>query len=448
MKITTLTTSALLLIFSNATLAKVSQSQANQLGKQLTSVGAQMSANADGSIPGYTGGLTLDTSADPFKDIYANEKPLFTITSKNVLQYQDKLSDGQLALFAKYPDTYKMPIYKTHRTAAYPKNILAKAKKNATTTELVDGGTGLINFDETIPFAIPHSGEEVIWNHISRFRGGSVEVNSAQLTVQRNGTFTPVRVNSILTSPQYLVDGFDKRKDDNILFYYLQAIKSPARYTGNIFLVHETLDQIKQPRMAWTYNAGQRRVRRAPQVAYDAPSEASEGLRTTDQVDMFNGATDRYDWKLVGKKEIFIPYNSYKIADQSVKYKDIVGVGHINQDYTRYELHRVWQVEATLRAGSRHLYSKRTFYVDEDSWQIALADHYDGRGDLWRTSEGHSLQFVNADTLWYAANTVYDLFSGRYVMDLSNEERDAYRFDTRVTHKNFTTAAIRRMGKR
>ncbi len=448
MKTLSYAASILLLIFSNSIWAKVTQEQANQLGKKLTPIGAQMSANKDGSIPNYTGGLSQDTEANPFEDIYANEQPLFIITAKNAMKYKDKLSDGQLALFAKYPDTYNMPIYKTHRTAAYPQNIQAKARKNAIATELVVGGTGLINFDETIPFAIPKSGEEVIWNHISRFRGGSVEVNSAQLTVQRNGTFTPVRLNSILTSPQYLVDGYNPKTDDNILFYYLQAVKSPARYTGNIFLVHETLDQVKQPRMAWTYNAGQRRVRRAPQVAYDAPSEASEGLRTTDQVDMFNGATDRYDWKLLGKKEVFIPYNAYKIADPKVKYKDIVGVGHINQDYTRYELHRVWQVEATLRDGSRHIYSKRTFYVDEDSWQIALADHYDGRGELWRTAEGHSLQFVNAETTWYAAGTVYDLFSGRYVIDLSNEERDPYTFGTQVKHKNFSTAAIRRLGKR
>jgi len=150
----------------------------------------------------------------------------------------------------------------------------------------------------------------------------------------------------------------------------------------------------------------------------------------------------------VGKKEIYIPYNSYKLADKNVKYKDIVKAGHINQDYSRYEMHRVWQVEATLKEGSRHIYSKRTFYVDEDSWQIALADHYDNRGQLWRAAEGHALQFVNANAPWYASITNYDLFSGRYAVELNNEERDAFKFNNKIRRKNFTAAAIRRMGKR
>mgnify|MGYP000063289505 FL=1 len=448
MKIQTITSTALLLIFSSGVLGKVSQEQAAKLGSELTPMGAEVSANAAGSIPSYTGGLSANLNADPFVDVFAQEKPLFTITAENVANYQDNLSDGQKALFKKYPDTYKMPIYKSHRTASYPQDTYAKARKNATTTELVDGGTGLSKFDETVPFAIPQNGLEVIWNHVSRYRGGSVERNTAQVTVQRDGSFTPVKTRSHFTMPQYLQDGFSSVSDDNILFYYVSTVKSPARYTGNVFLVHETIDQIKQPRMAWTYNSGQRRVRRAPQVAYDAPAQASEGLKTTDQLDMFNGAPDRYNWKLVGKKEIYIPYNSYRMADTNVKYKDIIKAGHINQDYSRYELHRVWQVEASLKEGSRHIYSKRTFYVDEDSWQIALADHYDNRGQLWRAAEGHALQFVNANTPWYASITNYDLFSGRYAIELNNEERDAFKFNNKIQRKNFTAAAIRRMGKR
>ena len=449
MKLQTFTTSALLLaMVSGGAIAKVSTQEAAKLGGQLTSIGAQSAANKAGTIPSYKGGLKADENANPLTNIFANEKPLFTITAANLAQYKDKLTDGQVALFEKYPDTYKMPVYKTHRTASYPQDVYNKAKSNATTAELVDGGNGMINFNETIPFAIPQSGIEVIWNHVSRYRGGSIQRNAAQIPVQRNGEFMAIKVRSQLTAPQYLKDGYSAQADDNVLFYYTQAIKSPARLTGNVLLVHETIDQVNQPRMAWTYNAGQRRVRRAPQVAYDAPGAATEGLRTSDQLDMFNGAPDRYNWKLMGKKEIYIPYNSYKLADPEVKYKDIVGTGHINQDHTRYELHRVWKVEATLKEGARHVYGKRTFYVDEDSWQIAIADHYDNRGQLWRASEGHALQFVNANTPWYVSTTNYDLFSGRYIVELNNEERDPFKFGVKVKRKNFTAAAIRRQGKR
>lgn len=449
MKIQTFTASALLLAMaSGVAFAKVTSHEAAKLGGELTMIGAQASGNKDGSIPGYSGGLKQDAKADQFSDVFADEKPLFTITAKNLEQYKSKLTDGQIALFKRYPKTYVMPIYKTHRSAAYPKRILAKAKKNAVSSELISSGNGLKNFDESIPFAIPKNGLEVIWNHVSRFRGPALERNVANMAVQRDGSFTPIKVRGLVSPPQYLTEGFDAKKDENILFYFLQKVRSPARYTGNIFLVHETIDQINQPRMAWAYNAGQRRVRRAPQVAYDAPQNATEGMSTADQLDMFNGSPDRYNWKLVGKKEMYIPYNSYKLIDQDVKYKDIVGVGHINQDYTRYELHRVWQVEATLKEGARHIYNKRTLYLDEDSWQVALADHYDGHGNLWRTAEGHPMQFVNVNTNFYVSMTNYDLLSGRYMVELSNEEREPFKFNTVLSRQDFTTSSIRRQGKR
>ncbi|MEH6344276.1 MAG: DUF1329 domain-containing protein [Bermanella sp.] len=443
----TATTLALALaLAAGSAYAKVSNQEANKLGKQLTAVGAEVAASANGTIPAYSGGLAKDTGVDPYTNIYAHEKPLFVINKSNLNHYKNNLTPGQVAMFEKYPDTYKMPIYPTHRTANYPKNILAKAKKNATSAELLDAGNGLTHFDETVPFAIPQNGLEVIWNHVTRFKGGNSQQNRANIPVQRNGTFQAIKVRSQLAFPQYLEGGYDAKADKNVLFYYTNLTKSPARLTGNVLLVHETIDQISEPRKAWQYNAGQRRVRRAPQVAYDAPN--TNGLRTTDQVDMYNGAPDRYNWKIVGKKEIYIPYNSYKMIDKDAKYTDIIRAGHINQDYARYELHRVWHLEATLKDDARHVYGKRSLYLDEDSWQIAVADHYDTRGNLWRVAEGHAMQFVNVNTTWYSSITNYDLISGRYMAQLNNEERDSFKFDSLLKRKDFTTAAIRRSGKR
>ncbi len=435
-----------LTVLANTSYAKVSTQQADQLGKQLTAIGAQASANESGTIPAYQGGLAQSNNTDPYANIYAQESPLFVINKKNLKQYKANLTPGQVAMFERYPDTYKMAIYPTHRSANLPQKILQKAKKNATTTNLLDNGNGLADFDETVPFAIPQNGLEVIWNHVTRFRGGSVQLNQATIPVQRDGSFTPIKVRSKFSPPHYLKEGFDAQKDENILFYYSSSIKSPARLTGNVVLVHETIDQVNEPRRAWQYNAGQRRVRRAPQIAYDAPN--TDGLRTTDQVDMFNGSPDRYNWKLIGKKELYIPYNSYKIIDKDAKYDDIIGAGHINQDYSRYELHRVWHIEATLKEGSRHIYSKRSLYLDEDSWQISVADHYDRRGQLWRVAEGHTMQFINANTPWYTSITNYDLVSGRYMVELNSEEHNAFDFNKSLKHKDFTTAAIRRSGKR
>ena len=447
MKTKIITASIFVMLLSNVAMAKVSQQKASILGHSLTPMGAQMQGNASGSIPDYSGGLKHNSATNPLANIYKHETPLFVITSENLSQFQKNLTQGQLALFKKYPKSYKLPIYKTHRSAAYPQRIYDKALKNATNTELSTTGNGLINFDETAPFVIPNNGLEVMWNHLSRYRGGAISRGISTIVVQRNGDFTPIHATTQLTTPHYLLEGYDDKKDDNILFYFRRSVTSPARFAGNHFLVHETLDQVKQARNAWLYNSGQRRTRRAPDVEYDAPANGTEALRTVDAVDMFNGAPDRFDWKLVGKKEVYIPYNAFKLADENARYKDIIQDGHLNQDFSRYELHRVWQVEATLKEGSRHLFAARTFYLDEDTWQIALSDSYDHHGELSRIDEGHAIQMVNADVSVYAATVTYDLHSGRYLAELSNEERNAYVFNEKFKRKNFSASALRRAGK-
>jgi hypothetical protein len=225
-------------------------------------------------------------------------------------------------------------------------------------------------------------------------------------------------------------------------------VVAPARLAGSILLVHETLNQVAEPREAWTYNPGQRRVRRAPNVAYDNPGTASDGMRTSDQFDMFNGAPDRYDWKLVGKKEIYVPYNSYKLHSGDVKYDQILSPLHINQDLARYELHRVWVVEATLKPGTSHIYKRRTLYFDEDSWQILLVDQYDNRDQLWRVSEGHSINYYDVPCFWTTLEVHYDLQAGRYLaIGLDNESR-MYDFTIKRTAGDYTPDALRREGMR
>lgn len=295
---------------------------------------------------------------------------------------------------------------------------------------------------------MPQSGVEVAWNHITRYRGGTVRRVVGQVTPQTNGSFTLVRFNEEFVFPYGLPD-YDPASQGNILFYFKQQVTEPARLAGNVLLVHETIDQVKEPRMAWVYNAGQRRVRRAPQVSYDGPGTASDGLRTSDNLDMYNGAPDRYNWELVGKKELYIAYNSYGLNSTDLRYSDIIQPGHINQDLTRYELHRVWEVVATVKDGERHIYAKRHFFVDEDSWQAAHIDHYDARGSLWRVAEAHALQYYNNQVPWYAMETLYDLVAGRYlVMGMNNEERTDYEFNYGANPSDFTPAALRQSGVR
>ncbi len=439
------------LLAAGQTLAAVPADQVARLGKDLTPIGAEQAANADGSIPTWTGGLAKDAGsrdANGFlSDPFADDQLLFTITADTVGQYKDKLTPGQLALFKRYPKTYRIPVYPSRRSISLPQGYLDNSRLNAADTQLAEGGNGLQNYRSGgLPFAVPQNGLEVIWNHIGRYRGLTLHRQVVQASPQANGAFTPSVVKQQLAYPVGLSD-YSPQEMANVLYFFREEFLSPARQAGGVLLIHETINQVKEPRMAWQYNAGQRRVRRAPQIAYDSP--AAEGMRTLDDFDMFNGAPDRFDWKLVGKKEIYIPYNSYKLASPALKYTDVIKPGHLNPEHTRYELHRVWHVSATLKQGQRHVYSRRDLFIDEDSWQIAEADAYDGRGQLWRVSEGHSSFFYDQQMPLFNAETHYDILSGRYAVNsLYNEEKNAYQFGVEYSRRQFTPSALRATGIR
>lgn len=417
-----------------------------RLGQDLTPVGAEKAGNASGTIPAWTGGITQPPagfiSGKGYVDPFADEKPLYTVTANNLAQYANVLTAGHKAMLEKF-SSYKMPVYPSHRTAALPQTVYDQIRKEASTVELAAGGNGLVNYQSTsVPFPIPSSGLEVIFNHLLRYRVGGYKFYPTEMVVQPNGNFTPVRREVI----QVMASAMGN-PEPNRLFYYLSRVTAPESVAGNLTLVHEPIDQTKEPRLAWQYNPGQRRVLRAPEIGYDSPEAISDGLRTHDMTDMYNGATDKYDWKMVGKREILVPYNTYKLADRSLKYKDILQANHLNQDLMRYELHRVWVVEATLKPGERHIYAKRTFYVDEDSWGILAVDLFDSRGELWRLQEAHSLQRYDVLSSIHISETNYDLQARRYLAyGLENEEKHV-QFSPDAKFRDFSPAALRRSGR-
>jgi hypothetical protein len=443
----TLTAVALL---STTAVAQVSAQDIAKLGTTLTPLGGEKAANADGSIPAWDGGLTKAPAAwkpgKHYVDPFAGEKPLFTINAQNAAQYADKLSDGHKAMLKAYP-SFRIPVYTTHRTAAAPQRIYDATKKIATTAKLAPGGNGVTGALAGIPFPMPKTGIEVIWNHMLRYRAEIASRTVAQAAPTRGGQYTLVQFEEE-TMFVYHLPGTTEASMKNRLLNFKQAVIAPARLAGGILLVHESLNQIEQPRDAWLYNPGQRRVRRAPQVAYDNPGTAADNMRTSDQLDMFNGAPDKYDWNLVGKKEIYVPYNAYRLQDPAIKFKDILTPLHMNPDHLRYELHRVWVVDATLKKGERHTYKRRTFYIDEDSWQILLVDQYDNRDQLWRVSEGHAITYYDLPTVWTAAEAHTDLQAGRYLVMGINSENAPHNFNIKRTEGDFTPDALRREGVR
>ena len=425
--------------------------QVQRLNEDLTPMGSERAGNAAGTVPAWTGGITEPPAGyspgDHHPNPWPDDQPLFRITGSNYQDYADNLSPGQVGLFEKYGDTYFMDVYPSRRSASFPEHTYEMTIKNASTARLADAGEGVLDAAEGFPFPFPENAYELMWNHKLKYKGiGGVRYNN-QVAPTTAGDFTVTVIREELLG-LYYKKGMTIADTNNILLYFFQEVESPARLAGNILLVHETLNQTVQPRQAWIYNPGQRRVRRAPNVAYDNPGTGSDGLRTNDMTDMFNGAMDRFDWKVVGKQEMLVPYNSYGAHAEGIDYDEFVMPGHLNPALMRYELHRVWVVDATLKDGMRHINARRTFYLDEDSYQIVLIDHYDGRGQLWRASEAHSINFYNVPTFWSTIEAHYDLQSGRYVAQGFDNTMAVQTFNVEMNPGQYTPQALRTRGRR
>lgn len=423
-----------------------------RLGRDLTPLGAEMKGNADGSIPAWTGGITTPPAGykpgDHHPDPFAADQPLYTISAGNAGQHEGRLTAGHLAVLKAYPN-YKLTVYPSHRSASNPQRVYDATRQNAGAARLVSDGNGIGGAIVGVPFPMPQSGLEVVWNFLTRYRGVAAKRRIDQAAVERGGGYQLVKLEDEFLFNYIRPDITAKELEaSNTLIYFRQEVVAPARLAGTILLAHETMDQVKEPRRAWVYNPGRRRVTRAPNVAYDNPGTASDGQRTSDQFDMYNGAPDRYTWTLVGKKEMIVPYNSYKLHSNKIKTADVLKPLHINQDLARYELHRVWVVEAKDKQGASHLYARRTFYIDEDSWQILVADQYDGRGQMWRVSEAHCINYYDAQTFWSTLEVHTDLQNGRYLAIGLDNENPMYDFSIKRTPADFTPDSLRRAGVR
>jgi hypothetical protein len=153
-------------------------------------------------------------------------------------------------------------------------------------------------------------------------------------------------------------------------------------------------------------------VRKAPEIQYDTPDSSSNGIANYDENYGFDGALDRYDWKLLGKKEILIPYNGNKLRNTPARVAH--GPKFINPDVLRWELHRVWVVEATLHPGARNVVARRRLYVDEDTWIIGIVDCYDASNAIYKMDQNFNAVFPNVPATMIINTISYNLQTGDY----------------------------------
>jgi hypothetical protein len=301
-------------------------------------------------------------------------------------------------------------VYKTHRTVALPKHIIDATEKNALTAKTFNGGVSVTGAKGGFPFPIPKDGYEVMWNHLLAYRGEADQYSATAWNVDSAGRKTLSSAAKLTHDYPY---NYKNNPSTDTYFKIRVDYNAPARRNGESMMFVDYLDIVSKERKAWQYLPGQRRVKLAPSIAFDTPNPATAGVATYDDAFIFNGSMERFKFKLIGKKEIIVPYNDYKYLYHT-KSDVALMPRFVNPDALRWELHRVWVVEATLMPGKRHIYSKRVFYVDEDSWIALASDQYDARGTLYRSAFNALTPSYDALAPFSDSTIMYDLIAGSY----------------------------------
>ena len=425
--------------------------EAAKLKSELTPLGAERAGNADGSIPAWDGGYTQVPagyeSGTPRPDPFADEKPKFSITGANMDQYADKLTDGVKEMLKKYPD-FRLDVYPTHRTVAAPQWVYDNTFKNATRAKLTADKQGVEGAYGGTPFPIVKDGYEAILNHRLAWQGETIEFPMITHVVTSDGNrVLATKALEYDQRPYYFQDGNPEDFDG---YYKIARLltSAPVSKAGEAILLHEPVDATKKARGIWQYLVGQRRVRKAPTISYDTPDFVTSGIGLFDEAFMLLGPIDRHELKLIGKKEMFVPYNNNKAANATID--ELLGDKFLNPDLVRWELHRVWVVEATLKDGKRHVVPKRKYYIDEDSWQILLQDGWDAQGNIWRLNYALTLLAPDIPVLTGLVNWgTYNLQTGAYFYNAaSNEQAKQYAPIKRLRKSFFSPGELANQGAR
>ena len=349
---------------------------------------------------------SYDSSNNSYPDPFSEDEIIFTITNENYLEFSENiLTSGQIEMFIKYPKTFKMNIYKSRRSCAVPPEVYALTKSNAILTDEGEGIEGIVG---SIPFPQPSEALHHVWNHILRYRGVEISGSSPFFIIDPDGS-------RVLGAGEAIAKNYWNpftKNEKGLQGMLMTKVTHPPRLADASALVIESLNAFKTPRKAWVYNPGTRRVRRAPDIAYDYKPSASQGLTTTDQFDGFNGAKDRYNWKSLGTQVKLMPYNAYKFHETPMD--EVLDPYHVNQDFLRYELVNVNVVKAELKNDKRHIIPERVMYFDVDSHNMLVEETFDANSEIMAYREFPIINFYDQPMCLSIHSATYDFATRRY----------------------------------
>ena len=378
-----------------------------------------------------------------YKDPFSDDSVLFQITSENYLNYEKYLTPGQIKMFTSYGSSFFMNVYPSKRSCAVPNEVLELSKDG--NAKLIDNGEGIEGVVGSIPF--PNATEPLhhVWNHILRYRGVDIAGGSPYYIVNYNGEKMSGAGKAIAKN---YWNPFFKPEKKGLQGKIMSKVTHPPRLADAGVLVIESLNALATPRRAWVYSPATRRVRRAPDIAYDNYNTFSQGLTTVDSFDGFNGAKDRYTWTSGGTKLKFLPYNNYKFYNKN--HEDVLTALHVNQEFLRYELVRTNVVNADLKQGMRHVLPHRVMYYDYDSHNFMAEDIYDGDKNLIRYRELPLMNFYDEPMCNSIHAATYDFATKKYLLNNVRSvdvPKIQWRLDNPHDEDLFTPSGFKRWAK-
>ena len=378
----------------DATPAKAAP-DASLLTTTLTPFGSIRAGNADGSIPAWTGGYTTLPEGfqpgDPIGELFPDEQPILTIDASNVAQHTDRLSEGVVAMINNYG--FSVQVYPTHRTHSMPQSIYDRIAANMSAAVPAVPGQGY-RFGFTgayggIPFPILDpdpviAGEQAVLNANAQFKGYASKAPFQGWSVN-SGVLSPAF--TALYQQRYPYYQATSLADYNGLTFQTNVTyTAPANLVGQALIIQSYTNSALNPQIAWELLNGEGRVRRAPELSFDTPANTVNDVANYDELYGFNGSLERYDWKYLGTKEMYIPYNNNRII--TTLPEPVHLTRFIDPKVVRFELHRCRVVAAKLHPGERNVDSRRVLYIDEDTSSVQLADEWDANGGLVKTYIG------------------------------------------------------------
>lgn len=427
---------------------------ASRLGKDLNPLGGEMKGNKEGTIPAWKEENVFpgwSAGKDPGKFYkYRDDKPLFTIDASNVDKHADKLAPGLIRLVKSYGA--QLPVYPSRRTCQAMDFFAENTRKNVSAAKINADGWSLGGaIFPGVAFPIPQNGIEAIWNHLTRYQGAASDwKNLTGYLSPRPGSdsATKVRYDNLNAYP-HATKGSNPIGSAPFMWGLYYVYRSPAALSGQGIVQNFHFDKAAD---TWYYFPAQRRVRRLPSYDYDTPNVGFEGVLLADNNAVLLGNPDRFTWKLVGKKEMYVGVNNFAFLDPSRKIDDVMKRTHLDSSILHYELRRVWVVEATVKQGMRHVSPKRTFYLDEDTFIATGSEDFDAQGQIarWKTSSQAPLPELGGQCN-YVGYQVHEMQSGRYYADSLIFDGGSKKYyiendDPKFKARFYTSESLQRLG--